>query len=132
MSRCQFLQFSTLAIACLLAYVTSAFLTACLYIYAFIISARLFLERVIHAFIRSKTFPTAFLYAYYFGSLVFRTSHTCIYSFSRLFQPRSYMRIISARLFLQQAIHAFIRSQDFSNRVLILTREICAKPRGLV
>ena len=34
------------------------------------------------------TFPTAFLYVYYFGSRVFKTSHTCIFPFPlQLFQP---------------------------------------------
>ena len=71
---CHFLQFSTLAIACLFAFVTPAGVS---------------LERAIHACIYPfPTFPTAFLYMYYFGSRVFRTSHTCIFSFPlQLFQP---------------------------------------------
>ena len=61
-------------------FVLKAFLTA--YLYAFIISAWLFLERAIHAFIHLQ-----------------------------LFQQRSYMRIILACVFLERTIHAFIRSQ---------------------
>ena len=60
---CHFFQFSTLAVACFFAFVTPA---------------GVFLERVIHAFIRFQ-----------------------------LFQPRFYMCVISARVFLERAIHAF-------------------------
>ena len=57
-------------------------------LFAFVTPAGVFLERVIHAFIRFQ-----------------------------LFQPRSYMRIISARVFLERAIHAFFPFLfNFSNR----------------
>ena len=59
------------------------------------------------------TFPTAFLYVYYFGSRVFRTTHTCIFPFPLQLFPTA----ISARvIFSEQAIHAFFRSiPNFSN-----------------
>ena len=71
---CHFFQFSTLAIACLFAFVTPS---------------GVFLERPIHAFICFQLFqPRSYLYVYYFGSRVFRTSHTCIFPFPlQLFQP---------------------------------------------
>ena len=100
------------------------FPTACLS--AFIILARVFLDRAIHAFFRSvpfPTFPTACLSAFIISARVFleRAIHrrssvpfptfptACLSAF-----------IISARVFLERAIHAFFRSiPNVSNRVLI-------------
>ena len=84
---------------------------------SFVTSAGVFLELAIHAFIRSQGFSNRVLICvYYFGWLVFRMSHTSIQIRSQLFYPRSYMLIISARLFLERAIHAFISSQLFQPR----------------
>ena len=72
---CHFFQFSTLAIACLFAFVTRA---------------GVFLERAIHA----ALFPFPFNFSNrYFGSRhVFRTSHTCVLPFhSQLFQLQFYI-----------------------------------------
>ena len=87
---CHFFQLSTLAIACLFAFVTPA---------------GVFLERAIHAFIRFQLFhATAFLYVYYFGSRVFRTSHTCILPFhSQLFQLQFYIRLLFRQAVLNKS-----------------------------
>ena len=102
---CHFFQFSTLAIACLFAFVTPAGVFLERTIHAFIrfqlfqprsymciVSARVFLERAIHAF-----FPFLFNFSNrYFGSRhVFRTGHTCVLPFhSQLFQLQFYIRLL--------------------------------------
>ena len=59
-------------------------------LYAFIVSARMFLERAIHAF-----FPFNFSNRYFGSHCVFRTSHTCILPFRlQLFQLRFYIRLL--------------------------------------
>ena len=103
---CHFFQFSTLAIACLFAFVTPA---------------GVFLERAIFTCIYSfSTFPTAFLYVYYFGMRDFRTNHTCIYPSPTQFPhrvARLYVFIVLACVFLERAIHAFFPFLfNFSNR----------------
>ena len=102
---CHFFQFFTLAIACLFAFVTPA---------------GVFLERADTCICPFPTFPTTFLYVYYFDMRVFRTNHACIYPFPTQFPHRVaclYAFIVSARVFLERAIHAFFPFLfNFSNR----------------
>ena len=118
---CHFFQFFTLATACLFAFVTPA---------------GVFLERAIYAFIRFQLFqPRSYVYVYYFGMRVFRTNHTFIYPFPTQFShrvARLYALTVSARVFLERAIHAFSLSSQstfptaISSRVMFLERAIHA------
>ena len=102
---CHFFQFSTLAIACLFAFGNTP--------------AGVFLERAIHAFIRFH-FSNRVLICVLFRRACFRTNHTCIYLFPTQFShrvARLYAFIVSARVFLERAIHAFFPFLfNFSNR----------------
>ena len=70
---CHFFQFSTLAIACLFAFVTPA---------------GVFLERAIHAFIRFQLFQPRSYMCIISARVFSKTSHTCIFPFRlQLFQP---------------------------------------------
>ena len=69
----------------------------------------MFLERAIHAFIWSQGFSNHVLICvYYFGSLVFRTSHTCIT-----------LRAEEDRWASARRVYMYLSVPNFSNHVLI-------------
>ena len=112
---CHFFQFSTLAIACL---------------FAFVIPAGVFLERAIHAFLRFQLFQPRSC-VYYFGSSVFRASifpfplqlFQLLFRLASCFQNEPYMRSSVSFPTLPTAIlYTFIISARVLNKWYGLTR----------